>query len=71
VSEEGRGDLGLFGRLMAWRPTAVGTTSDMLFSEGTNMRLELTGTRTLNSGIVMLSYQVPETGRGRASAAGH
>jgi len=48
----------------------VGTTSDMLFSEGNNIRLELTGTRTLNSGIVMLSYQVPETGRASAPAAG-
>jgi hypothetical protein len=42
----------------------------MLFSEGNNTRLELIGTRTFNSGIVMLSYQVPETGRGRAPAAG-
>jgi dihydrofolate reductase len=48
----------------------VGTPSDMLFSEGSNTRLELIGTRTLNSGIVILSYQVPETGRGSAPAAG-
>jgi dihydrofolate reductase len=48
----------------------VGTPSDMLFSEGNNTRLELIGTRTLNSGIVILSYQVPETGRGSAPAAG-
>jgi hypothetical protein len=44
--------------------------SDMLFSAGNNTRLERTGTRTLNSGIVMLSFQVPETGRGSAHAAG-
>jgi hypothetical protein len=42
----------------------------MLFSEGNNARLGLTGTRTLHSGVVMLSYQVPETGRGSAPAAG-
>jgi hypothetical protein len=49
----------------------VGTTSDMLFSEGNNTRLNLTGTRTLSSGIVMLSYQVPDTERPSAQAAGH
>jgi hypothetical protein len=48
----------------------VGTLSDMLFSEGNNTRLGLIGTRTLNSGIIMLPYQVPETGRGSAPAAG-
>jgi hypothetical protein len=37
----------------------VGTSSDMLFSEGNNTRLELAGTRTLGSGVVLLSYQVP------------
>jgi hypothetical protein len=42
----------------------------MLFSAGNNTRLERTGTRTLNSSIVMLSFQVPETGRGSAHAAG-
>jgi dihydrofolate reductase len=39
----------------------VGTSSDMLFSEGNNTRLQLTGARTLGSGVVMLSYQVPDT----------
>jgi dihydrofolate reductase len=37
----------------------VGAVSDMLFSEGNNTRLELTGPRVLRSGVVLLSYQVP------------
>jgi hypothetical protein len=32
-----------------------------------NTRLKLTATRTLNSGIVMLSYQAPDTERPSAS----
>jgi dihydrofolate reductase len=42
----------------------VGGPGDMLLSEGNNARLELTGARTLQSGIVMLSYQVPADARG-------
>jgi dihydrofolate reductase len=38
----------------------VGGPGDMLLREGTNTRLELTGTRTLGNGIVIVSYQVPE-----------
>jgi dihydrofolate reductase len=34
----------------------VGGPDDMLLSAGNNTRLELIGTRTLKSGIVMLSY---------------
>ncbi len=39
----------------------IGTIGDMLFSEGNNARLELIGTRTLKSGVVMLSYRIPGT----------
>jgi dihydrofolate reductase len=39
----------------------IGTIDDMLFSEGNNARLELIGTRTLKSGVVMLSYRIPGT----------
>jgi dihydrofolate reductase len=46
----------------------VGNISDMLFSEGLNTRLELISPRTLNSGVVILSYQVPD-GRPASSAA--
>lgn len=41
----------------------VGTVDDMLFSEGNNARLQLTGTRVLDPGVVPLSYHVA---RGRA-----
>jgi dihydrofolate reductase len=40
----------------------VGGPGDLLLNQGNNTRLELTGTRTLKSGIVMLSYQVPTSG---------
>jgi hypothetical protein len=49
----------------------VGTTSDLLLRKGNNnTRLKLTNTRTLRSGVVMLSYQVPDTERPGAQAAG-
>jgi dihydrofolate reductase len=57
---------GLLDMLHLWvypHFAGVGTTSDMLFSEGNNTRLKLIGTRTLGSGIVMLSYQVPGADR--------
>lgn len=50
----------LLDELHLWvHPTfaGVGTTSDMLFSEGNNARLSLLGTRTLDSGVVILSYR--------------
>jgi dihydrofolate reductase len=37
----------------------VGGPDDLLLKQGTNNRLELTGARTLKSGVVLLSYQVP------------
>jgi len=40
------------------RFAGVGATSDLLFSEGTSARLDLLGTRTLASGVVIISYQV-------------
>lgn len=40
----------------------VGTTADMLFSEGNNARLELLSNRTLKSGVVLLTYNVTGTG---------
>ena len=44
----------------------VGTTADMLFSEGNNTRLELLSNQTLKSGVVLLTYNV--TGTGSAGA---
>jgi dihydrofolate reductase len=38
----------------------VGGPGDTLLSEGNNARLELISPRTLNSGVVILSYQVPD-----------
>jgi dihydrofolate reductase len=35
----------------------VGTIDDTLVREGTNARMQLLGTRTLGSGVVILSYQ--------------
>lgn len=52
---------GLLDELHLWvhpRFAGVGTAGDMLFSEGNNARLELTGTRVLDSGVVLLSYNV-------------
>ena len=52
---------GLLDELHLWvhpRFAGVGTVDDMLFSEGNNARLELTGTRALDSGVVLLSYNV-------------
>jgi dihydrofolate reductase len=52
---------GLLDELHLWvHPgfAGVGTVDDMLFSEGNNARLELTGTRALDSGVVLLSYKV-------------
>lgn len=37
----------------------VGGPGDLLLNEGNNTRLELIGSRTLKSGIVLLSYRVP------------
>jgi dihydrofolate reductase len=53
---------GLLDMLHLWvhpQFAGVGTISDTLFSEGNNARLELIATRTLSSGVVMLSYRVP------------
>lgn len=36
----------------------VGTISDTLLSEGNNSQLKLQGTRTLGSGVVILSYDL-------------
>lgn len=41
----------------------VGTLDDTLLSEGTNTRLELLGTRTLRSGVVLLSYRPRAAGQ--------
>jgi len=38
----------------------VGTIDDTLVREGTNARMQLLGTRTLGSGVVILSYQAPD-----------
>lgn len=40
----------------------VGTTADMLFSEGNNTPLELLSNQTLKSGVVLLTYKVAGTG---------
>ena len=40
----------------------VGTLDDTLVRDGTNARMQLLGTRTLGSGVVMLSYQGPAAG---------
>jgi dihydrofolate reductase len=40
----------------------VGTTADMLFSEGNNTRLELLSNQTLKSGVVLLTYDATGTG---------
>jgi hypothetical protein len=53
----------------ARRPCTCGFTplrrrrrpADLLLNEGNSTRLELTSTRILKSGIVLLSYQVPAT----------
>jgi dihydrofolate reductase len=53
---------GLLDVLHLWvhpRFAGVGGPGDLLLSEGNNTRLELIGTRTLGSGIVLLSYRVP------------
>ena len=52
---------GLLDELILWvHPmlAGVGTPSDMLISEGLNTRLTLTGTETLSSGVVILSYRL-------------
>jgi dihydrofolate reductase len=51
---------GLLDELHLWvnpRFAGVGGPGDLLLGEGTNTRLELLGTRTLRSGIVLLSYR--------------
>lgn len=51
---------GLLDELHLWvhpQFAGVGTREDMLFSEGDNSKFELLGTRTLGSGVVLLSYQ--------------
>jgi hypothetical protein len=53
---------GLLDVLHLWvnpRFAGVGTLDDTLVRQGTNTRLRLLGTRTLASGVVMLSYQGP------------
>jgi dihydrofolate reductase len=55
---------GLLDVLHLWvhpRFAGVGDPADLLLNQGNNTRLDLIGTRTLKSGIVMLSYQVPST----------
>jgi dihydrofolate reductase len=47
----------------------VGTTDDMLFSEGNNAKFELLGTRTLKSGIVLLSYRTVGAANRQQAAA--
>jgi dihydrofolate reductase len=42
----------------------VGGPGDLLLNEGNRARLEPIGTRTLKSGIVLLSYQVAPTAPG-------
>jgi hypothetical protein len=42
----------------------------MLFSEGNSARPELAGARTLGSGVVLLSYQVPGAERHSAPGTG-
>jgi dihydrofolate reductase len=56
---------GLLDELHLWVHPAfagVGGVSDMLFSEGSNARLSLLGTRTLSSGVVLLSYDAGQAG---------
>jgi dihydrofolate reductase len=51
---------GLLDELHYWvhpQFAGVGAPGDLLFSEGTSTRLALLGTRTLASGVVILSYQ--------------
>jgi dihydrofolate reductase len=53
---------GLLDVLHLWvhpQLAGVGGPDDLLLKQGANHRLELTGTRTLRSGVVLLSYQVP------------
>ena len=38
----------------------VGGSTDLLLNEGNNARLELTSARVLKSGVVMLSYAIPQ-----------
>jgi len=52
---------GLLDELYLWlHPmlAGVGTTDDMLFSDGLNTRLTLLDVRTLRSGVVLLRYEV-------------
>ncbi|MFI6300111.1 dihydrofolate reductase family protein [Nonomuraea sp. NPDC050790] len=54
---------GLLDELHLWvhpRFAGVGGPGDMLLSEGDNTALELTGTRALRSGVVILSYRVAD-----------
>jgi dihydrofolate reductase len=51
---------GLLDELVLWvHPmlAGVGTPSDMLISDGLNVRLTLADVKTLSSGVVILSYQ--------------
>jgi dihydrofolate reductase len=51
---------GLLDELILWvHPmlAGVGTTNDMIFSEGLNTRLSLIDVKRLGSGVVLLSYQ--------------
>ncbi|MBO0817827.1 MAG: dihydrofolate reductase family protein [Actinobacteria bacterium] len=53
---------GLLDVLHLWvhpRFAGIGGPGDLLLNEGNNTRLELIGSRTLKSGIVLLSYRVP------------
>lgn len=51
-------DHGLLDELRLWVHPFFIRAGRPLFSEGTPARLDLTGTRSLKSGIVILSYQV-------------
>lgn len=51
---------GLLDELHLWvhpKFAGVGTTDDLLFREGNDARVELTSTRALGSGVVILSYR--------------
>jgi dihydrofolate reductase len=59
-------DHGLLDELHLWvnpQFAGVGAPGDTLLREGTNTRLELLGARTLQSGVVLLSYRPRAAGQ--------
>jgi dihydrofolate reductase len=57
---------GMLDVLHLWvhpRFAGVGSTDDMLFSEGNNAQLELLDNQTLKTGVVLLSYSLTDVGR--------